>query len=223
MATGDWLREIPYFAGLSDSELSQLQHGVREREYQAGEILFLEGEDCLGLYIVRTGRIRIFKTSPAGKDQALTVVHPLETFNDVPVFDDGANPASADALVDSIVALLPKRDTARLLQTQPAFAAGMLRAFALRLRHLTSVVEELSFHHLAARVARAVLESAGDRRATELTQQRLAEVVGTAREVAGRALRQMEGQGLIRIQRGRTEILNRAALEQLAAGRAEPG
>ncbi|MDE3078234.1 MAG: winged helix-turn-helix domain-containing protein, partial [Chloroflexota bacterium] len=95
----------------------------------------------------------------------------------------------------------------------------MLRVFAMRLRHLTMLVEDLSFHHVRSRLARALLQTAGSGSVSRVTQRQLADMVGTAREVAGREFRQMEAEGLIRIGRGWTEILNASGLQRLATGR----
>jgi CRP/FNR family transcriptional regulator, cyclic AMP receptor protein len=93
----------------------------------------------------------------------------------------------------------------------------MLRVFARRLRQLTTIVEDLSFHTVRARLARALLETADDG-ASRLTQRDLAELAGTAREVAGRELRQMEAEGAIHIARGVTRLLDSRLLEQIASG-----
>jgi CRP/FNR family transcriptional regulator, anaerobic regulatory protein len=78
-------------------------------------------------------------------------------------------------------------------------------------------VEDLSFHSVRARLARALMQSA-EGTVSELTQRELADMVGTAREVAGRDLRQLEEQGIIRLSRGRTELLDAARLERVASG-----
>ncbi len=177
----------------------------------------LEGERCEGLYVVKQGRARIYKMAPTGKQQVLRIIPAGESFNDVPVFDGGPNPASADCLDSSEVGILTKADAERLLASNPQFAAAMLRVFARRLRQLTTIVEDLSFHSVRARLARALLDTA-EAGASHLTQRDLAELAGTAREVAGRELREMEREGAIRIGRGVTTLLDRQTLERIASG-----
>jgi CRP/FNR family transcriptional regulator len=93
----------------------------------------------------------------------------------------------------------------------------VLRVFARRLRQLTMIVEDVSFHSVRARLAQALLETAQDS-ASRLTQRDLAELAGTAREVAGRELREMEREGIIRIARGVTTLLDPRGVERIASG-----
>lgn len=94
-----FLSALPYFRGLPTAELSHLRGRCYTRILERGELIVLEGEPAAGLYVVRRGKVRVFKTSPQGKEQLLIVLGPGETFNDVPVFDGGTNPASAQAAV----------------------------------------------------------------------------------------------------------------------------
>jgi CRP-like cAMP-binding protein len=212
-----WLRGVDYFAGLAEDDFGEVARHVHVRRCAAGQLLMLEGEPCEGLYIVRDGRVRIYKLSPSGKEQVLRIIPAGESFNDVPVFDGGPNPASADCLDESLVGILAKDDAEQLLRTRPGFSAAMLRVFARRLRQLTVIVEDFAFHSVRARLARALLETA-DGGASHLTQRDLAELAGTAREVAGRELREIEREGAIHITRGMTSLLDRQRLERIAAG-----
>jgi CRP/FNR family transcriptional regulator len=212
-----WLRRVAYFAALPGADFEQVTRRVHLRWYAAGQVVMLEGEAAEGLYIVRKGRVRVYKMSPTGKEQVLRIIPAGESFNDVPVFDGGPNPASADCLDESAIGILTKTDADQLLATRPAFSAAMLRVFARRLRQLTTIVEDLSFHSVRARLARALLETA-EAGASHLTQRDLAELAGTAREVAGRELRQMEAEGAIRIARGVTQLVDSPLLERIASG-----
>lgn len=217
----DMLRQVPYFRELAASDLSAIARCVITCTYQADEILFLEGDECRGLYIVRTGLVRIFKTSPDSREQVLRLMGPGDSFNEVPVFDGKPNPASVQAMEPTTVLLLPKRDVQRLVRENPAFAATVIAIFASRLRHLVTLVEDLSFRHVTARVAKIILQAthpiegvgAGAHRQRRLTQQQMAEMGGTAREVVGRALKVLEEAGAIRIERGHVVVLNPEILE----------
>ena len=215
--SSSWLRDVEYFAALPEADFEEVARHVHVRHYVAGQVVMLEDDPCEGLYVVRDGRVRIYKMSPAGKEQVLRLIPAGESFNDVPVFDGGPNPASADCLDESDVGVLATSDVDHLLRTRPGFGAAMLRVFARRLRQLTVVVEDFAFHSVRARLARALLETA-EGGESHLTQRDLAELVGTAREVAGRELREMEHQGMIRIARRTTTLLDARRLERLAGG-----
>jgi CRP/FNR family cyclic AMP-dependent transcriptional regulator len=211
------LQAIPYFAPLAPEALARVAAAVRERRCGRGEVLFFEGEPCPGLYYVRAGRVKIYKASPEGREQVLHVLGPGQTFNDVPVFDGGPNPATARTLEPSHVFLVPRELALALVQSDPTVALAVVRVFAGRLRHLTTLVEDLSLRHVTGRVARLLLRTLDpDAPAEHLTQQDMAARVGTAREVVGRALHSLEDAGAIRLERGRITIRDRDALERLA-------
>lgn len=211
--------EIPYFTGLQPDELEQVRQRVGFKKFEKGEIVFLEGEPCRAVYFVRSGRIKIYKTSPDGREQVLRIMKRGDSFNEVPVFDDGPNPATAQAAEAASVLFVRKDDLRAIVREYPIVAENVLRHFAGMLRHLTVLVEDLSFRHVTGRLAKALLHHAADvmdhgghRR---ITQQELASMVGTAREVIGRSLRAMEGAGAIRIEGHRIIITNRGILEDM--------
>jgi len=215
----DFLKSIPYFSSLSTKELERVRKGTAELSFSRGEILFLEGELCRGLYAVKSGRVRIFKSSPEGREQVLLIVTPGESFNDVPVFDGGPNPASASALEASEVYLIPKGVLLSLIADCPT-AQAILKLFAARLRYLTSVVEDLSFRSVVSRMARLLLELAvvkgGTAPVPRLTQDEMAARVGSVRDVIGRDLKALEGTGAIRMEGHRIYVVDVEKLKKMA-------
>jgi len=207
----DFLKSIPYFSALSTKEMERVRKEMAEISFSRGEILFLEGEPCRGLYVVKSGRVRVFKSSLEGREQVLLIAKPGESFNDVPVFDGGPNPASASALEPSEVYLIPKGILLSLIVDCPA-ALGILKVFAARLRHLTSVVEDLSFRSVVNRMARLLLELAVVKGGTvpvpRLTQDEMAARVGSVRDVIGRALKALEAAGAIRMEGYRIYVID---------------
>lgn len=220
MPEGDALSAIashPFFAGLAPEVLAQIRPRLKLRSCGRGEVVILEGQPCQGLYFVQSGRIRIFKSSPEGREQVLRIMGPGDSLNEVPVFDGGPNPASADALETATLLFLSQKDALALVQEHPALAAAVLQVFASRLRHLVNLVEDLSFLRVTERIARILLQyaSPGKDMAAGLTQQQLAALAGTAREMVGRSLRALEGRGAIKVERGRIQILDPKALEEM--------
>lgn len=213
------IRSNPYFASLRASEWEEVRSLFREKSLSPGEVLFMEADPSHGIYFVKQGRVKVFKTSPEGKEQVLRIMGSGESFNDVPAFDEGPSPASAQAMEPSVVCLLRTADIIEALRRYPALALGVIRVFAARLRHMTTLVEDLSFRHVTSRLAKVLLmqvEEAGKGRSLHLTQQDLASMVGTAREVVVRSLRAMENQGIIKRERHRLVVLDKEALWRLA-------
>ncbi len=213
----EFLKNIPYFSGLGDAELDSVGRLIFEKTAQKGEILFLEGEPAEALYFVASGVVKVFKTSAGGKEQILAIVRPGESINDVAVFDNGPNPASAQAMGSAVLYGIKKSDLETLLRSYPKISLNVTRVLSQRIRHLVSLVEDLSFRHIAARVARILLEYAGDGAAPKphLTQQEMAAMAGTAREMIGRSLKALEEERVIRLDRHRIVITNRGALEAM--------
>jgi CRP/FNR family cyclic AMP-dependent transcriptional regulator len=219
MTTGDFFRTLPYFNSFGDAAMERIGREAVEMSFDRGQVIFLEGEPCRGMYVVSKGRVRVFKTSAEGREQVLFVAREGDSFNDVPVFDGGPNPASAAALDHAVVYLLPRKTLLDLVAGCPA-AQAVIKMFAARLRHLTAVVEDLSFRSVLSRLARLLLESAvaenGPAPPRQMTQDEMAAMVGTVRDVIGRALRQLESTGAIRLDRHRILVVSPEKLRGLA-------
>ncbi len=219
----DALRQVPYFSELEAGLLKDLACQVRERKYRAGELILLEGEACEGLYFVISGRVKVFKVSGEGKEQVLRILGPGRTFNDVPVFDGGPNPGSIATLEASTVGLVPKAQVLALVEKYPGVAKAVIRLLASRLRALTLMIEDLSLRGVVARVAKLLLDCTRGRQTlvedaggacARLTQHQIATMTGSVREVVQRALKALERDGAIRLERARVVILDPRALER---------
>lgn len=215
-AVQDILRKTPYFADLSESCLNAITQITVQRSYRRGDFVFHEGDACEGLHVVRSGRVRVYKISPEGREQVLLVAEPGEAFNEVAVFDGGPNPASVEALEPTVLLLLPKTALLAVVEAEPEVGRAFTRVFASHLRRLALLVEELSFKTVAGRVARILLDqlpgpsagAAGQQAPHRLTQREIAAMAGTAREVVARVLKALEQQGAIHVERGRIVVVD---------------
>ncbi len=218
----EFLKSIPYFSGLSSAEFDSLRRLIFEKTVERGEVILLEGEPAEALFFVASGAVKVFKTSVEGKEQILNIVRPGESFNDVPVFDDGPNPTSAQAMGPVVLYGVRKGELRAFLQEHPAVVLNVIKVLAERVRQLMSLVEDLSFRHVIGRVARILLEYAGDGTGPRprLTQQEMAAMAGTAREVVARSLKALEGEGAIRLDRHRIVITDKEALREMVAASA---
>ncbi len=215
----DALRQVPLFAGLSREDLACVAVVTVERHYDRGDIILLEGTPGGALHYVRSGLIKVFKTSPEGKEQVLRLIAPGHTFNDVPALDGGPNPASAAAMEPSVVYVIGRAELHRLILERPGVAEAAVRSLAGALRHLVTLVEDLSFRHVTERVAKILLDQeeavAHGQAPHRLTQQEMAAMAGTAREMVGRALKELETAGAIELRQGRVVVLDHERLRML--------
>ena len=216
------LRQIPLFAPLSPEDLTHVAAMTVERRYERGDLILLEGDLGGALHYVRRGLVKVFKTSAGGKEQVLRLIAAGHTFNDVPALDGGPNPASAAAMEPSRVYVIQRAELRKLIMTRPEVAEAVVQTQALALRHLVTLVEDLSLRHVAARVAKILLEQETSTQEGQpvyhLTQQEMAALAGTAREVVGRALKELEAAGAIEMRQGRAVVLSRERLRLLASG-----
>lgn len=222
------IQRIPYFAGLDQHNraLVELANATQEEHYEKEQLFFLEGEVCRGMYYLLTGQARIFKSGPGGREQILRIAGPGSVFNDVPVLDGGPNPASADALEACSILILPTQAIQHLLDQEPAVVRAIMMNLASKLRHLTTLVGEISLKQVTSRVARILLSQLEEGEklesgltnqvTTQMTQQQMAAMAGTVREMVGRALRTLEGAGAIEARRGHIIIKDAARLQDFS-------
>lgn len=197
-------------------ELAQLS---RWREYDAGEIVVLEGEAQPGLYYLDYGWLKVVKTSPSGREQILRFLEPGDTFNEIGVFADQTNPATAVALESAGIWLIPRSALLRLLEEKPEFAQHVISKMAERMLYLVSLVADLSLRPVTGRLARLLLDDAVDdvlERPRWYTQAELAGRLGTVPDVIQRALQALENDGLIAVSRTQIQILDRPSLTEIA-------
>ncbi|MFI5230581.1 MAG: Crp/Fnr family transcriptional regulator, partial [Gemmatimonadales bacterium] len=147
------LQRIPLFAELHDDALQQLARRCVTKSVPAGTVLFRTGEECRGLYMIDSGRVRIYRTDPEGREQVLHVEGPGRTVAELPMFDGGPYPASAITTENCQLAFLPLAAFECLYRNQPDIAHAIIRALGRRLRHLVHLTETLAFRDVAARLA----------------------------------------------------------------------
>ena len=216
------LVKAPLFTGLAQPELDFLAQRAVTRRFSAGELIFSEGEPCPGLYVTESGLVKIFKSSPGGREQVLTIEGPGQTIAELPVFDGGNYPASAQAIQDTTLLFISKQDFQALCLEYPKVALKVLRVIGRRLRTLVGIIEELSFTTVRSRLASLLLRLArvgkrvdsGIEIVLPASNQELAAQIGTVRELVSRNLSRFQAAGIIRLE-GRTVIVpNLKALEE---------
>jgi len=211
-----FLKKIPYFAGVGEDVIASLRRFIFEKRAARGELLLSEGDKADVLFFVAEGVVKVFKTSPDGKEQILRIIRPGESFNDVPVLDGGSSLVSAAAMGPVVLYTIKKSDLESIVRERPQIALNVIRVLSQRVRELIDLVEDLSFRHVTGRVAKMLLEYAQDGQKPRLTQQEMAAMIGTAREMVGRSLKSLESDGAIRMERNRIIITDRKALMEMA-------
>ena len=227
--TASILRQLAIFSELVDPGIRQRAARCVTHDFAAGRVLFTSGDACRGLYVIESGRVRIYRTGPDGKEQVLHIEGSGRPVAELPLFDGGAYPASAVTAEPSRLIFLARDDFESMYRTHPDVAQAIIRGLGKRLRHLVHVTETLAFHDVAARLAMlfaGYAERAGTKTASGIelkldrTQEELSLEIGTARESVSRAMRQLKRTGLIEsLSRDRMLIPDLAKLRARAQGR----
>src|SRR5580692_12999830 len=216
------LKKVAIFSGLTEQEFAFLTAHVVPRKFSAGELIFGEAEPCTGLYVIEAGNVRIFKSSAGGREQVLSIDGPSSSIAELPVFDGGGYPASAQAVSDSTLLFFSRPDFQALCLQHPEVALKVLRVIGGRLRRLVGIIEELSFttvrHRLIAlliRLGRAEAIRNGDAVTLMLpaNNSELAAQIGTVRELVSRNLSRLQAEGLIQVDNRNLEIFSLKRLE----------
>jgi CRP/FNR family transcriptional regulator len=213
------LKPIPLFAGLAEHDLAALQAISRVRECPRGELLFSDGEQAEGFYVVLDGKVKVYKLSAEGKERILHIVHPGGTFAEAAIFGNGLYPAYAEPLQPSRLLFIPKTSFLALLETNSRIAINIIAGLSRFLRQFAQQIEELTFKDVPSRLARYLLDLARGKRVTlelPISKSQLASNLGTVSETLSRTLRKLSDDDIIRVEGRRVEIIDLERLEELA-------
>jgi CRP/FNR family transcriptional regulator len=212
---------IPFFEELPNEQIEDLSMIITDQVFDRGQIIFSEGDDGNGFYVVASGRVKIFKLSPEGKEQILHIFGPGDPFGEVAVFAGQQFPANAEAMESSRIFFFPRKSFSDLIKKSPSLALNMLAILSKRLRRFANLIEDLSLKEVPGRLAAHLLYLSGQSEGSEqlelnITKTQLASLLGTIPETLSRILGKMAKQGLIESDGRRIKILDREALEELA-------
>lgn len=202
------LRQVELFSQLDDAVLLQIAAVARPREYDKGELLFVEGEQGDALLILVSGSVTVFRTSPDGERAALTVLEPPEVLGEIALLDGAPRSASVEATEPTTVLALSRAEFFSLLRNQPTVLEPLMRQLGMMVRRLTEQAADHVFLDLAGRVAKALLRLAngGSPPVVAITQSRLAEMSGGTRQSVNQVLGGFSQRGLVHLE-GRRVLL----------------
>ena len=219
------LKSTSLFGSLDEAALRLLADRAIERHFRKDEVVFVAGDEAIGMYVIVDGALRAFRVSTDGREQVIHVERAGATIAEVPLFDDGAYPSTVAAEEATTTLFIQKRDVQRLFLEHPQIALAALRVLAGRLRRCAELVEALSLREVGQRLARFVLAEARSRGtrteqgiSLQLTQtnQQIAARIGSVREVVSRAFTRLQHDGLITVEGRSLLIPNEESLESFA-------
>lgn len=220
-ALSDFLATTPIFQGLPPEQLETIGKIAVLQTYRKGEAIFWEGDEGSGFFVVKLGRVKVFKTSLEGKEQILHVFEAGEHFAEVPAFDGKCFPASAAAVENAEVLFFPRTNFLDLLRQEPNLAVSLLSSFAAHMRRLANLVDTLSLKEVPQRLATYLINLSDRTGNTEiveldLTKSQLAALLGTIPETLSRVFYKLSQENLIEMNGSNIRLLDRDRLEQLS-------
>lgn len=216
----DIISQTPLFNGLPEAQIQEIVRIAVERTFKKNEMIFSEGDEGNGFYIVAEGRVKIFKVSPEGKEQIFHILDAGEPFGEVPVFSGQSFPATAQAIADSRLLFFPRTAFVALISGNPSLALNMLAVLAMRLRQFTVQIEHLSLKEVPGRVAAYLLylsdEQQTDCPTLRISKGQLASLLGTIPETLSRTFSKMAERNLIEVSGPGIRLINREEIEEIA-------
>lgn len=217
------LEGISLFKGLSPQNYAELAMIVTDQVVRRNQVVFYEGDEAVGFYVVITGRVKIYKASPEGKEQILHILGPGEPFAEVAVFSGAHYPANAETMAESRLFFFPKNGFIQLIEQNPSLAMNMLASLSLRLKRFSHMIEALSLKEVPGRLAAHLLYLSNQKEGAaelklDIAKSQLAGLLGTIPETLSRILNKMNKQGLVSTNGPVITIMDRQGLADLAEG-----
>lgn len=220
----EFLGQTALLQNLSEQSLQQVASIGTLQSFQAGDLLFADGDECQGSYLILEGQVKVFKYAETGREQIMGMLGPGEYLAGVPAFDGRRYSANAVALEPLKVLFLPREPFLELLRRDPTLSFNLLTIFSHHLRRFAQLIETLSLKEVSGRIATYLLllsHQSGNSEVVELaiTKAQLAAFIGTVPETLSRVLQKMGRDGLLKLDGNTITILDFQELTALAGCR----
>lgn len=219
------MQTLDLFQGVPTEKLRTLAERSRYRTYKAGEMFIGETDPAHAFYVIVTGQVKLYKSSPEGKEQTLYLLRPGDPFGMCTAFAIDSFPANAMALEESGILMIPGPVMEAVATSEPRLLLNIIQILSDRLKESMTLIESLSLKEIPQRLASFLLHALtreGDREMKRLeltiTQRELAKILGATPEALSRAVRKMSNAGILTMDGRTIRILDREALEALAEG-----
>ncbi len=204
------LGNIPLFSGLSDEDLRTIERHAVPKSYRKSTVLIEKGDETTSLYVIVSGKVKVFVADDTGKEIVLNTQEEGEHFGELALLGDTRRTASVMTVEDSKFLVITKKAFLQCLSTHPNIALNLIRALVERVRALTDNVSNLALRDVYGRLTAALMENAkeeaGKLITDRLTQQEIASLVGSSREMVSRIFKDLKAGGYITVEGKRITI-----------------
>lgn len=212
----DYLLTMDIFREFTPSEIHTLEHQTEMRTCARGQVLYSQDDRAEALFLLKRGRVQIYRLTPAGKRLELAAIEAGTFFGEMPLLGESLRHAFAEAAEESLVCVMSRADVERLIRERPDVALRMVEVLGKRLADREARLEELAYRNVAARLAAVLLRlSQGqgyEGETVTITHQELGDMIGALRETVTKTLDEFQADGLIKLARGRVYISDASGL-----------
>lgn len=204
----DALKKIPIFSQLREKDLEKILSITVYKEYKKGSIIFMEGFKGTAFYFIKSGKIKIYKTSKDGKELILNIYGKNNVFAEVTIFNDVNYPATAEVIENSVVGIVNNSELEKLIKSNSDLALNLIKVLSKRLYNTQLKLKQIALNDTFSRTAETIIRLSEDHGRDladglelrlDLSRQELANMIGTARETVSRILSQFKKEGALDI------------------------
>lgn len=216
----DYLSNIQVFRDLSPNELAAMDRQLTMSTCEAGRIFYMPEDSGEVLFLLKRGRVQLYRIAPNGKKLVVATLGPGALFGEMALVGQGMHNTFAEALDDCVLCVMSRSDVERLIQEKPDVAFRFVEALGTRLQQLEERLEEIAFKSIPARLASLLLQLAEEQGEPEkvsgYTHQDFSEMLGTYRETVTQTLNDFKADGVLEIGRKKIFIRDTERLKALA-------
>jgi CRP-like cAMP-binding protein len=214
-----YLKMMDIFQDLSEDEIEEIDRATTMTTCRRGKIFYMPEDTSEVLFLLKRGRVQLYRISPDGKKLVIATIGPGSVFGEMALIGQGMHNTFAEATEDCALCVMSREDVERLLLTKPRVALRIFEQLGSRLKDTEARLEQIAFKGIPARLASLLLRLSEERDSDTiqgLTHQDLGERIGTYRETTTQTLNTFKAEGLIDIGRKQISILDREGLAQIA-------
>lgn len=216
------LTQVPLFRDLTPQELNHVENIMIQRSYRKKSTIFVEGGTKESVYFIQDGLVKTYKTDENGNEQIVSFLKTGDMFPHTGFFNQNPYPATAEAIVDTLLLAIPVRSFEQLMLTTPTIAVKVMRVLGAKIQELQAKLQEFTGQDVHYRALSFLLQMAKKHGETKgssvlievpMTHQEFANVIGTTRETVNRMLNQLRKEKIIDTHRNEIIILDLEALK----------
>lgn len=217
----DCIRTVPIFSHITHEEMLEIARIIEARTYRKGEMVYLAGDPGGKLYVLHTGKVKITRINPSGKEQVIRILGPGEFMGELSLFRSSPQTDNAEALEESTMCVMDGAKLKELMLKNPSISLKVMEELSQRLQKAENLIEVISLDSVEQRLAQALLALAGDKAeiTLKMAKKDFASQMGMSRETLSRKLAAFQEQGLIRLDgQRRIVILDKEGLQAVRLG-----